>query len=169
MAQVRMQDGARLCQDNIRQKAIDQFGTSNVRFDQINTNRNGWVSGMLRVGGGPSAMEHRFSCSVNLSTGYVRSARIENEVAGTGRQGYGEAGRDMVAAGMDRCRTAISDRIRDQGFWNVRIGDMNRNQDGDRVTGFARAEGSNHPQSFDFSCSLDRDTGSLQGTSLTRR
>jgi hypothetical protein len=169
MAQVRMDDSARLCQDNIRQRAIDQFGTRNIRFDQINTNRNGWVSGMLRVGGGPGATEYRFSCSVNLDTGYVRSARIENQVAGAGRPGYGEAGRDVVAAGMDQCRAAIADRIRGQGFWNVRISDMNRNVDGDRVSGFARADGQDHPQSFGFSCSLDRDTGRVQGTSVTRR
>jgi hypothetical protein len=167
---MRMQDrGARLCQDNVRQRAIDQFGTSNIRFDQINTTRNGLVSGMVRIGGGPDSEAHHFSCSVNLDTGNVRYARIENEVAYTGRPGSGEAGRDVVAAGMDRCRSMIADRIRGQGYWNVRINEVTRNPVGDRVSGSAQADGQDRPQSFGFSCALDQDTGAVRGTSLTRR
>ncbi len=169
-AQMRVQDrGARLCQDNIRQRAMDQFGTNNLRFDQITTTRDGLVSGMVRIGGGPAAQAHRFSCSVNLDTGFVRSARIGSEIASTGRGGYGEAGRDAVAAGMDRCSSLMVNRIRDQGYWNVRINQVTRNDIGNRVSGSAQADGRNRTQSFGFSCSLDPDTGTVRGTSLTRR
>lgn len=174
-AQTQMQDRAvRVCQDNIRNRAMNQFGTDEIRFDQINTNRSGWINGMVRVGEGQGAQEHRFSCSVNFDNGYVRSARIENEpVAYANRenreQRYGEAGRDRVAAGVDGCRAVVADRIRDQGYRDIRINSLNADPDGDRISGFARADGMDHPESFSFSCMLDPDTGAVRSTNVTRR
>jgi hypothetical protein len=171
-AQMRMQNRAvQNCQDNIRQRAINQFGTGNVRFDEINTSRSGWVSGMVRVGDGMSSTERRFSCAVNMDSGYVRSSRIEGAPVASNQPGqrYGEAGRDIEAAGMDGCRATIADRLRGQGYWNIRVKQLNRDPDGNRVTGFARADGQDHPESFSFSCSLDPDSGVVRGTSVSRR
>ena len=175
-AGAQMRDRAvRMCRDGVRQRAVDQFGTNDIRFDQVNTNNGllgGTVDGTVRIGEGPNALDHHFSCSVSFLSGSVRSLRIENEPVAYNngpRERYGEAGRDMTAAGMDGCRAAVADRIRDQGFWDVRINSINMDPDGDHVTGMARADGQYHPEQFSFSCALNPDTGLVRSTSVTRR
>ena len=151
------------CQNNIRQQAMDRFGTSDLSFQQLNTNaRSGWIGGTLRVGTADGTELQRFSCSANFDTGYVRSARLEGAPTGN-------AGRDISAAAMDNCRAAIADRIRDDGYYDVRINSLNLNRAGDSASGFARAQGVNHPESFSFSCMLDPGSGIVQTTNLFPR
>ena len=172
-AQMRQDQAVRTCQDNIRSRAVDQFGTDDLRFNQISSNRNGWISGTLLVGEGPNAEAHRFSCSVNMYNGYIRSARIQGAPEaynnGYGGQRYGEAGRDMMAGSMDSCRSIVADKIQDQGYFDVRINSMNLDRDGDRISGSARAQGQDHPEGFSFSCQLDPNTGAVRATNLLRR
>lgn len=169
-AQMRDQDRAvRGCQDNIRARAMSQFHTDDVQFQDVRTGQN-WVGGSVLVGEGQNASVHHFSCSTN-DRGWVRSARIEGApLAYNQGQRYGEAGRDMNAAAMDSCRSMVADRIRDQGDWDVRVNSIRVDPDGDHIVGFAQADGRYQPrESFRFSCRLDRNTGMVQSTDVTRR
>jgi hypothetical protein len=152
----------RTCQDDIRQQATDRFGSDHINFQRLTTGASGWIAGSIRVGDGPDAELHKFSCSANFNTGYVRSARIEGAPSGY-------AGRDVTASAMDRCRGAVSDRIRDQGYAGVQINSLNMAPDGDRVRGFAQAQGNDRQQSFRFSCSVDPASGALRGVDLQVR
>jgi len=70
------------CKDSIRQEAHQRFGNAPVNFRQTdvdnNPGRNDWVVGTVAVKSSrwrPSEV-YRFSCSVDFSTGRVRSAHI---------------------------------------------------------------------------------------------
>jgi hypothetical protein len=70
------------CKDSIQKEAQERFGTAPVNFRQTNIDnnpgRNDWVVGTIAVKTSkwrPSEV-YRFSCSVDFSTGRVRSAHI---------------------------------------------------------------------------------------------
>jgi hypothetical protein len=70
------------CKDSIQQEARERFGTAAVNFRQTNMDnnpgRNDWVVGTIAIKTSrwrPSEV-YRFSCSVDFSTGRVRSAHI---------------------------------------------------------------------------------------------
>lgn len=70
------------CKDAIEQEAHQRFGTAAVDFRQANIDnnpgRNDWVVGTVAIKSSrwrPSEV-YRFSCSVDFSTGRMRSAHI---------------------------------------------------------------------------------------------
>ena len=70
------------CKDSIQQEAHERFGAAPVNFRQTNIDnnpgRNDWVVGTVAIKTSrwrPSEV-YRFSCSVDFSTGRVRSAHI---------------------------------------------------------------------------------------------
>ena len=70
------------CKDAIEQEAHQRFGTAAVNFRQANVDnnpgRNDWVVGTVAIKTSrcrPSEV-YRFSCSVDFSTGRMRSAHI---------------------------------------------------------------------------------------------
>ena len=71
----------RVCQDDIRQRALDRFGRAEIVFRRTNIDdnpgRNDWVIGTLEMRRGRRSDLFRFSCSVNFDNGRVRSAEIE--------------------------------------------------------------------------------------------
>ena len=77
----------RVCQDDVRQRALDRFGRSEIVFRKTNIDdnpgRNDWVIGTIEVRRGRRSDLFRFSCSVNFENGRVRSARsIHSTVTG---------------------------------------------------------------------------------------
>ena len=70
------------CKDSIQKEASARFGTAAVNFRQANIDdnpgRKDWVTGTIAIKTSkwrPSEV-YRFSCSVDFSTGRVRSAHI---------------------------------------------------------------------------------------------
>jgi hypothetical protein len=70
------------CKDSIQKEASERFGSAPVNFRQTNVDNNpgrkDWVVGTVAIKTSkwrPSEV-YRFSCSVDLSTGRVRSAHI---------------------------------------------------------------------------------------------
>jgi hypothetical protein len=70
------------CKDAIEQEAHQRFGTAGINFRQANIDnnpgRNDWVVGTVAIKSSrwrPSE-GYRFSCSVDFSTGRMRSAHI---------------------------------------------------------------------------------------------
>jgi hypothetical protein len=147
-----------VCRDAVRQQAADRFGTRDVNIGRIriddNPGRNDWVVGNVDVRRGGRDVEYPFSCSVNFDTGRVRTAQIDAP-----SQGY--AGRDAEARGMDKCRDAVSNRIRGR----VDIHDMRMDPDGDLIRGSAWAQG----QSWDFSCRVSPYDGDVRDLNVSPR
>jgi hypothetical protein len=76
------EQAVQVCQDSIRQQAIDRFGTPNIDFRRIamddNPGRQDYVNGELAVRRRFGRQNlYRFTCSVNFDTGRVRTARID--------------------------------------------------------------------------------------------
>jgi hypothetical protein len=159
-----------VCQDAIRQQAIDRFGARQVVFRRINMDdnpgRRDWVVGMVELRRRSGMDEHfRFSCSVNFDTGRLRSANIEAP------EGIGGAERDTAAYEMQACQQAVSDRLRNDGYGRMDFGNMNvANRHGnDWVTGTVQTRGGLIPETFEFSCSMSPGSSYVQSTNVRRR
>jgi hypothetical protein len=160
-----------VCQEAIRRQAVNSYGASRIVFLRTSTDntpgRSDWVIGMLQMRRPDGTEERRrFSCSLNLQSGEVRSSNIE-----AGEASAGSANRDMTAREMDACRQAVADRMRSDGFSRVDFGEMNMESrySKDWITGTARAAGGVGPQSFDFSCSVTPGTGDVISTQVRQR
>jgi hypothetical protein len=152
-----------VCQDSIRRQAMDRFAARQIVFRRVNLDdnpgRNDWVAGTVELRRPDGLEEHRqFSCSVDLDSGRVRTANIEEPTA------TGGADRDRNAREMEACRQAVGDRMRNDGYSRIDFADMNMGSryGNDWITGTARASGGFAPQSFDFSCSVTPGTADVQ-------
>jgi hypothetical protein len=78
-----IEQAVNVCQDSVRQQALDRFRGRRVEFLNTriddNPGRNDWVIGTIDVIRGRNAPEGRyqFSCSVNFDNGQVRSVQID--------------------------------------------------------------------------------------------
>jgi hypothetical protein len=163
-----------------------------------NPGRNDWVVGSFDVRRGYNRDEtYRFSCSVNFDTGQVRSAQID-PIGGGGvapgnpayndrnapgyndRNAPGYNGRNAPAYGADRarpglqsCARAVEQRLRRDGYYHIEVGAGNvedRPGGTDFVTGTARAETPDYyPESFDFSCAVNLESGVVRSVDVRRR
>ncbi len=159
----------RVCEDAARQQAMDRFRTNDVRFDRVNIDdnpgRRDWVVGMIEARPRYGPNQHaRFSCSVDFSTGRVRSVNIEPMEGGRGP--------DMSGVAFDNCRRAVADRLRDQGYFDPQF-DRVRFDDGpgrqDWVLGDVRARSRNRDERFSFSCSVNLANGMVRSADVVRR
>ncbi len=162
-----------VCEDAVRQQAMDRFRTRDVYFRRVNMDdnpgRRDWVVGTMDIHPQYSPEQHyRFSCSVNFDTGRVRSAQIDPM---EGADGY-RPGTVMNAGAIENCRHEVAERIRRQGYRDLDFTSINAdNRPGrnDWVVGSVRAQGPDHPERFDFSCSVNLETGYVRSTDVTRR
>jgi hypothetical protein len=72
---------------------------------------------------------------------------------------------------VQSCRTAAENRIRDDGYRDIRFGSVSKEMRGanDLVMGTASASRTYGPESFSFSCRVDPDDGHVRRLDLTRR
>jgi hypothetical protein len=162
----------RVCQDEIRQMAVGRFGRSDVAFQRTgmddNPGRNDWVAGVLEVRPFNAPEQHyRFSCSVNFATGRVRSANIE-----PARFGGADRVAGVVAPAVDNCRTEVARRLTGRGYRNLDFGRIaidNRPGRNDRVAGNVRGWRGSRGVAFNFSCSVNLNTGSIRSVNLNNR
>jgi hypothetical protein len=163
-----------VCQDAVRQQATERFHTSDIRFRRINLDENpgrsDWVVGVIDVRFGYNREEpYRFSCSVDFNTGRVRSAEIERFDEERGCPGPGAS----VAPGIASCQREVENRLRADGYDRVNIQSIraeDRLGGSDRVLGFAQAEGRyRHPETFDFSCTVNLERGTVSYVDVNRR
>ena len=172
------EEAVRVCQDSVRERAMDRFRTREVEFRRTqlddNPGRRDWVIGTLVVRRGFGREElYRFSCSVNFDNGQVRSAEIEPLEGG--RDGDRDDGRGSPAAtgrALESCQRAVEQRIRRDGYDRVEFGSINvDNRPGrsDWIVGNARAAGRYGSDSFEFSCSVDLRDGDIRSVDVRRR
>lgn len=165
----------RVCQDAVRQQAFERFHANSVAFRRTalddNPGRQDWITGILDVRRGYDRDEaFRFSCSVNFDNGQVRSAQIDPMDRDMGRPGDG--GRGTGREAMDSCERAVEDRIRQNGyqhvdFLSIKVDDRpGRN---DWIVGVARADVRLRSDSFEFSCSVNLQTGVVRTVDTRRR
>ncbi len=83
-----------------------------------------------------------------------------------------ERGRFSAARAVDVCRDAATDRMRRDGFHEIRIRDINvDNRPGrhDWVVGTATARRGRHVEDFRFACSVDLSNGNVRSVNVDRR
>jgi hypothetical protein len=165
------EQAVRICQDAIRQQAADRFRSRDVVFRRTEMDeqpgRNDWVVGAISVRRGEGREEaYRFSCSVNFDSGRVRSAQIED------RPDYQDGGGSSNRRAIENCQRAVEQRLLRDGYDQVDFRSINvdgRPGREERIVGDARASGRNRPDAFDFSCSVDFDSGNVRSVDVRRR
>ncbi len=79
-------EAVRVCQDSVMQQARRRFRNSDVKFGTTriddNPGRQDWVLGTFEVQRRGPDMRYGFACSVDFSTGRVRSAQINDRPTG---------------------------------------------------------------------------------------
>lgn len=162
----------RTCQDAIRQQAGERLHARDIDFRRTRIDdtpgRRDWVVGAFDVVRRDGRSEtYRFSCSVNLENGRVRSAEIEEG---------GRPGMDRLRGGsngdvLDSCRRGVEERLRRDGydridFQSLRVDDRPGRRDS--VLGSVRAERRDGAASLEFSCAVNLETGELRSVDIRR-
>jgi hypothetical protein len=167
-----------VCQDAVRDRVRDRFRGRRVEFLNTriddNPGRNDWVIGALEVYRGRNIEDrYRFSCSVDFTTGRVRSAEVEPR--GMGRDWRGDSDR-INTGGPNRairnCQTAAEARVIRDGYDRVEVANIRMDDApgrNDWVVGNMRAFGRRGSDTFAFSCSVDLRDGDVRNVDVTRR
>jgi hypothetical protein len=157
------------CEQAVRQQAGQRFGSPNIDFRGTriddNPGRRDWVIGDFAVRRYGREEMHRFTCSVNLADGDIRTVEID----GGGGGGFrGGPARDAVRI----CRQAVEERIRTSGYDAVNVNNIrvdDRPGRNDWVVGDARGDRGRRSDPFDFSCRVNLDTGEVRTVDVKRR
>jgi hypothetical protein len=168
----RSNDGARACQDAVRERANQQFGLRDIEFRDLNVDDNpgsndrvvGWFDARR---GGDRNNSYRFSCSVDLNSGRVRGVEI-NQGRDTGRADRYSPRDEANSA----CRRAAEQRIERDGYRNVQVSSLDADtRRNDWITGSATAQRGNNGRGYDFDigCSVDPNNGSVRSVQVKQR
>ncbi len=168
------EEAVKICQDDIRHQGVERFHVPVVDFHNTrvddNPGRNDWVVGEIEVHpGGRPAEVHRFSCSMNLATGELRSAQIEGAPPPTSP---GRAALSQDSPAIPACQQAVERRLRRDGYFRVSVGQMavdNRPGTDDWIGGVATAERRGQEDRYEFSCSVDLRRGTVRAIDLRPR
>src|SRR6185369_14802566 len=162
------------CQESVKRDAAQRFRTQDIVFQSTdidnNPGRNDWIIGTLEVRRGGGRREtYGFSCSVNFDNGQVRSAQIDDNDRGQPRRGDGGGN---AARAVGACKSFAEDRLKRDGYSRVEfvsIESDNRLGRNDSIVGVARAERRNRTDSFDVSCVVNMDNGTVRSVDTRRR
>jgi hypothetical protein len=163
----------RVCQDSVRQQAATQFRTRDVAFRETrmddNRDRRDWIVGTIAIRRMLGREEtYRFSCSIDFDNGRVRSAQIDRTQGGN-TPGYGQGNPAGNRRAVQSCQGAVEERLRSNGYDRVEFVSINvddRPGRNDWVVGKARGEGRDHPETFDFSCSVNLEDGVVRSVDV---
>ena len=165
------------CQEAVRQRALQRYGTRNVDFGHMDLDNNPGpedsVVGSFDVPRGNNRGTYRFSCAVNLATGRVRSVDIVETRGGLpDRRGGPSGGRIDIGAAISACQGAVDERLRRDGYRNLRIASVkadDRPGRSDWVMGTLSAQQSGRTYNMDFACSVDFATGAIRSVDVNRQ
>ncbi len=167
------EDAVRACQDYVRTQAARRFNAPDVIFRRTRMDdqpgRNDWVTGFFeaRARNAGRARNFQFSCSVNFDTGAVRTADIKPMAYGQSAYGNAESGRAIQG-----CEVAVERRLTRDGFQRVDFGSVSlddRPGRNDSVIGSASVLERGRPLWFDFSCSVNLQSGEVRSVDVNRR
>jgi hypothetical protein len=165
----------RACQEAIRAQAARRFNGGQLTFRETNLDdrpgRRDWVMGTFDVRDRQQRGSYRFTCSVNFDSGQIRSAEFESLQNGRDPAGYGSR-TVYPSRQVQICERAVLDRFQRDGYPNVDIESINADSGegrSDWIVGTVRANRGDRSDSFNFSCSLDRDNMTVRTIDLKRR
>jgi hypothetical protein len=157
------------CQQAVRQQASERFRTPNIVFRggglDSDPSRRDWIAGMLDVRANNRDEMFRYACQVDFESGRLRAVQIDPM---DGRRPGAGNGRSASQA-LQTCQRAVEDRLGRDGYGRVEFVSINvDNQPGrsDWIVGAARADSRNRTTSFDFSCSVNLDNGSVRSVDV---
>ena len=174
-ARVTTAQAMRTCQDQVRNNAADRFGSLDIQIRSTNLveqpDARDHITGTFTVSRSVDQEEtHTFACSINGSTGELAWAQIDPQSSANASSADRSAYTDSDA--MNTCRDAVVNRIHDLGYAGVDVASIrvdNTPRRHDWVLGEANAGRGDHSARFDFTCRVNRDTGSLRSVDVTGR
>ena len=174
-ARVTTAQAMRTCQDQVRSNAADRFGTLDIQIRSTNLveqpDARDHITGTFTISPRVDQEEtHTFACSVNGATGELRWAQIDPQSSANSPAADRSAYTDTDA--MNTCRDAVVNRIHDLGYAGVDVGSIrvdNTPGRNDWVLGEAHAGRGDHTARFDFTCRVNRYTGSLKSVDVNGR
>jgi hypothetical protein len=162
-----------VCRQEVRQQAGQRYGRNivfeNMRVDD-NPGRRDWVLGNFYVHNS-RGVTHQFACSVNFNNGRVRWVQIDPQ-GGRFVENYGSADRTFMGNGVQNCQREVDERMRRQGYGDVRFNGVNvddRAGRNDWVVGSLRANRGRGMESYSFSCRVNLDNGNVRSVDLNRQ
>jgi hypothetical protein len=163
-----------ICQSSVREQGWQRFHSRDMYFRDTrmddNPGRNDWVVGFFDVRPNEGGeRRYRFSCSVDFSTGRVRSVDMD-PVGGSAPGWRPSSGSNAVS--LENCQRAVENRIRDNGFARVEFNSLKVDDNpgrNDWVVGSARGIGRSGSAAFEFSCSVNLNNGNVRSVDLNRR
>lgn len=174
-AQFAYSDAVRACQDAVRQQALERFRSANIVFrgsaPYDNQSRQDMMEGAFDVRGTNGRDDaFRYSCAMDQQNGRIQSVRIDP--IDRGRDGFNSGSAALSNNAMQACQRAVEQRVGRDGYGRVEFGSMNpdnRSQRGDTFVGTARASRNNGSDTFEFSCTVDRQSGTVGSVDVIRR
>jgi hypothetical protein len=176
--QLSSERAVRLCQEAIRQQAAQRFNSPDIFFRPMRTDdnpgRRDWITGTfdVRSGRNDKGQAYQFSCGVDFANGQIRSAQIEPTRNGRDGAGYDGHNTRLRTGANEACQRAVEDRMRHDGYGSVAFGSIdvdNAQGRSDRIIGTARADRGNRSESFDFSCTMKLENGTVRSVDVRRR
>jgi hypothetical protein len=167
----RADDGARACEEAVRERANQQYGLRDIEFRNLNANdnpgSNDRVVGSFDARRGNDRDQYRFSCSVDMASGRVRGVEINQGRDGDRADRYPRRDNANLA-----CERAVEQRMQRDGYRNAQVTSLNADiRRNDWVTGSASAQRGNNGRGYDFDigCSVDPNNGSVRSVQVRRR
>ncbi len=162
---------ARACQESVRERANQQYGFRDIDFRDLNTDdnpgRKDAIVGSFDVRRGNYLETYRFSCSVDLTTGRVRSVEISR--GRDAERADRDAGRDNA---ISACQRAAEQRIQRDGYRNVQFGLLNadnRRDGGIAGTATGQRGKNGRADNFEIRCSVNPENGNIRLLEVNRR
>ncbi|HEV2687436.1 MAG TPA: hypothetical protein VGV35_02745 [Bryobacteraceae bacterium] len=176
--QFTQQDALRVCQNSVREQAMERFHTGNLQFRTTaatNPDRPDWISGTLQIQGDYGRDDwYQFGCSVDYDTGRVRNTQIDPMEPPRGGRELGRYPGSNAVNGpaTQSCERAATQRLRRDGYTGIQFGAIrveDRPGGSDVVLGDLTANGQYGVESFSFSCSVRLESGEVRSVDVTRR
>lgn len=173
------EEAIRVCEDAVRQQAMERFGTSDVSFPRSTSEDyqggRDTISGTLLIRGSSVAgrpQAHKFSCSMNVRNGRLRAVNIDQQPLNrSSAPVYGDRSSGISPQTSRACERAVQNRITRDGYQRVQLGRMRLDDfsgQGDRILGTVTADQGNISDSFDFTCHLNA-AGQVRSVEVNRR
>jgi hypothetical protein len=164
------------CQDAVRDRANRDYGYRDVTFRNVNADNNAGrrdsIIGTFEGRRGSNRDEFDFTCSVDFNSGRVQSVDINRAGSGFGYQGRQQGGFNGSGDAVRVCQDAVRDRLNRDGFNSAdfRSGNIEDRQGRrDAVVGSVEARGGRASGRFDYSCSMDLQSGRVRSVDVIRR
>lgn len=171
-----IEQAVRRCEDRVRNQAQRQYSLNNITFNRsgaMDSRSNDSISGTFEGYRNNRREMYDYTCRVNFNNGNVRDVQINARGGSSGGffPGGGGSSWDSATA-INRCREAVDNRLRNDGYNNASFDSTNvdnRQGRNDWIVGSVRARRGNYTDSFNFDCQVNLNNGSVRNVNLRRR